>query len=225
MKTVVLVSAKLQSGKNQLVSYMEEFLHEELVISTGTASYAGPLKARAWEDFQPLFDLLETKHAELLAAGAPAKDIAWMVAKENNMYEDKTELTRVLLQMYGTEIFRRRVSSNYWVDLCVQTVAASPAEFVFISDVRFPNEVEAFYTWAESDPDNRKVVTIRVERPDHLRKASQATSDGSHEHPSETGLDDYPIWDYVVDNSGTLEDLRGGAQAICRAILNENNEK
>ena len=216
MKTIVVLSAKLQSGKNQLCRYMMEYLESKghSVLST---SFAAPLKAGAWEDFQPLFAFLVEQHDLLLKLGTPPETIAWMVTKEENMYEDKTALTRVLLQMYGTEIFRRRVSDNYWVDMCFQSIVGSSKEFFFITDTRYANELERAYDWADAAdaPGDRRVVAIRVERPSVQREAS------SNQHSSETGLDNFSPWDFVVDNRGTLEDLKHSAEAICDAIMLE----
>ena len=214
MKTVILLSAKLQSGKNQLCQYMMEYL-ESKGHSPISTSFAAPLKAGAWEDFQPLFSFLEEQHDFLLKLGTPPEAIAWMVTKEENMYEDKTALSRVILQMYGTEIFRRRVSPTHWVDLCFQNIVGSSKEFFFITDARYPNEMERAYKWLDDadGPGERKVAALRVERP------SVARNDLHDQHSSETGLDDFACWDYVVDNIGTLDDLRQSAATICDEIL------
>lgn len=57
-----------------------------------------------------------------------------------------------------------------------------------ITDMRFPNEMEAV--------ELREGVTIKVVRP--------GTAVGTH--PSETALDD-AYFDHVISNDGTIEDL------------------
>ncbi len=217
MKTVILLSAKLQSGKNQLCQYMMEYLESKGQAPVST-SFAAPLKEGAWEDFQPLFAFLTEQHEFLIKLGVVPEAISWMLSKEENMYEDKTALTRVLLQTYGTEIFRRRVSSTHWVDLCFRNILGASQDIFFITDARYSNEVERAYQWAEhaDSPGERKVVAIRVERPSVTRDGLQ------DQHSSETGLDEFACWDFVVDNVGTLDDLKGSAIAICDAILLEN---
>ena len=61
-----------------------------------------------------------------------------------------------------------------------------------ITDCRFPNELEAVKT--------HKGITIKVIR-------DSGNTIGTT-HASETALDDYTKWDYVVDNNGSFEDLK-----------------
>lgn len=60
-----------------------------------------------------------------------------------------------------------------------------------ITDVRFPNEVEAIK--------DRSGIMIRINRPE--------TDSNAGTHLSETALDDYQDWDIVINNNGTIEDL------------------
>jgi hypothetical protein len=64
-----------------------------------------------------------------------------------------------------------------------------------ITDTRFPNEAQAIK--------NRKGILIRIERP---RPFDHPTELGTG-HPSETALDDYHKFDYILMNDGTIEDL------------------
>ena len=214
-KTVILISAKLQSGKNQLASYIKEELASKS-FAVSSESYAKALKAQCTEDFGRLWGFLEGKRQELLALGTvPPELISWMSVKPENLQEDKTDLTRLMLQIYGTEIFRNRVDGDYWVKKCVDSVNLSKSDFVMITDVRYPNEVEAFLDWAKDRSGMRRVVLVRVERPGYVRDEN----DPAHKHPSESALDEFPCWDYVVDNVGTLEDLRSSAQAIVSELV------
>lgn len=63
-----------------------------------------------------------------------------------------------------------------------------------ISDTRFINEVAAIK--------ERGGVVVRVNRP-----ADVDENPAESKHASETALDDYTDWDYVIENDGTLEDL------------------
>ena len=58
-----------------------------------------------------------------------------------------------------------------------------------ITDVRFPNEVKAIK--------DKSGIIIRVNRGDG----------NTGDHPSETALDNYQDWNYVIDNNGSIEDL------------------
>lgn len=64
-----------------------------------------------------------------------------------------------------------------------------------ISDVRYKNEAE----WVKSVGG----IVVRLDRE----------GSGAGPHASETELDTYQGWDHVIDNNGSLEDLR---HAVCR---------
>jgi hypothetical protein len=95
---------------------------------------------------------------------------------------------RLVLQLLGTEGGRDVIHPNIWVNATLGNLKED--DQVIITDVRFPNEVEGIK--------NRKGIVIRVVRPS---KVSTST------HPSETSLNDYKNWDYVIVNDGTLEEL------------------
>jgi hypothetical protein len=81
---------------------------------------------------------------------------------------------RRLLQEIGTELFRTFVHPDTWVNATM--AKTKELDFCFISDVRFPNEVEAV--------ENVGGVVIRVECID---------KESVDEHASETALDN---WDF-----------------------------
>jgi len=95
-------------------------------------------------------------------------------------------------QLLGTEAIRNGINSDAWVIALFADYAQDKNWAV--TDVRFPNEVKAIQ--------NRGGVVIRVERDCH----DDAGRDEQHE--SETALDNFTGWDYVVKNNGTLDDLK-----------------
>ena len=66
-----------------------------------------------------------------------------------------------------------------------------------ISDTRFPNEIESIK--------KHDGLTIRINRDSVLRTGKVFDTDN---HESETALDDYQGFDYVIDNNGTIEELK-----------------
>jgi hypothetical protein len=106
---------------------------------------------------------------------------------------------REFLQKLGTEAMRDGLHTNVWVNALFADyktiihreetkVWETPISNWIITDMRFPNEMEAV--------ELREGVTIKVVRP--------GTSVGTH--PSETALDD-AHFDHVISNDGTIEDL------------------
>ena len=121
---------------------------------------------------------------------------------------------RLFLQRLGTEAMREGLHTNVWVNalfadyknkwenLNPQRIAAGelPEEEMpnwIITDMRFPNEFAAVK--------ERGGLCIRVEREKRWLGA-KVEPDPTNLHPSETALDSHKF-DYVINNSGTIEDL------------------
>lgn len=66
--------------------------------------------------------------------------------KSKYIYNRKTgPMTgREVLQYWGSEIFRK-AHPQVWADKCIRTIRESEADFAFITDCRFPNEVEVVH--------------------------------------------------------------------------------
>jgi len=115
---------------------------------------------------------------------------------------------RELLQKLGTDAMRDNLHENVWVNALFadyKGIVTEPAKFGgtaigeypnwVITDMRFPNEMDAVY--------KREGFTIRVVRDYALRGGPE---DPKNQHPSETALDD-SHFDYEIINDGTIEDL------------------
>ena len=99
---------------------------------------------------------------------------------------------RLLLQLIGTDLFRKQLHPNTWVNASFTNYLNNAWIF---TDVRFPNELEAIK--------KRKGITIRVNRG--LVERTGKMIQGP-EHISETALD-AAKFDYVIENNGTIEEL------------------
>ena len=107
--------------------------------------------------------------------------------------EDLIKLTpRLLLQLVGTDLFRNQLHPNTWV---TATFANYQNNNWIITDMRFPNELEAIK--------KRNGITIRINRGPIERTGKMIQEP---EHISENSLDNAKF-DYVIENSGTIEDL------------------
>lgn len=104
---------------------------------------------------------------------------------------------REILQKIG-ESFRKEISPNIWVNSLFSRYDSlnyreRSGDIIkpnlIITDVRMPNEAQAIK--------DRGGILIKVDRETGYKD----------NHISETALDDYDGWDYVIDNNGTLEEL------------------
>jgi hypothetical protein len=104
---------------------------------------------------------------------------------------------RELLQKLGTEAIRDGLHPNAWVNALMceykrpKMSEYNPSNWI-ITDVRFPNELEAV--------EDVKGLTFKVVRPVEKSKTSVRL------HPSETSLDKAEF-DYEIINDGSIEDL------------------
>jgi hypothetical protein len=123
---------------------------------------------------------------------------------------------REFLQILGTEAMREGLHTNVWVNALFADY--TPTHYLIgafdtkltdgdpvypnwiITDMRFPNEMEAVVA--------KGGITIRVVRPE--------TTVGTH--PSETVLDEH-IMHYEIINDGTIEDL---IERVREILIKEN---
>ena len=126
-----------------------------------------------------------------------------------NLHEGKVvnlvKLTpRKLLQLLGTEAGRQIIHPNIWVNALFADFENNKSDWLsatnskwIITDVRFPNEAQAIK--------DRGGILIRINRPQYLDNGLVIRKD---EHLSETALDDYDGFDYVIENdSDSVRDL------------------
>ena len=71
-----------------------------------------------------------------------------------------------------------------------------------ITDTRFPNEIKAVK--------NKDGICIRIFR-------TNSELQNKPEHESETALDSYNDWDYIIDNNGSIDELINSVRRILQA--------
>ena len=107
---------------------------------------------------------------------------------------DLIKLTpRRLMQLLGTEAGREIIHPDIWVNSTMVDYEFEESKWL-IPDVRFPNEAKAIK--------NKEGILIRVNRNKTLNKVNNISK-----HESETALDYYEEWDYIIDNEGSIEEL------------------
>lgn len=128
----------------------------------------------------------------------------------------KDEKGRTLLQQLGTNKVRAKYP-DYWAETIAKFLAAIPNDFdcAFIPDARFPNEIEVVKQY------NPQAFSIRIERYDKEGKnyVNPLFTSEQLNHPSETSLDDYKDFDYIVENyNENLTELEESANTILTDI-------
>jgi hypothetical protein len=125
---------------------------------------------------------------------------------DNISHKNQTPMSaREFMQFFGTNIMRR-IYDNIWTNNTIKRIKAENTELAIISDVRFPNEVEAIT--------NEGGVVIKLTRNPFKDK-----------HASETSLDnnsfDQSNFTHVIKNGGksSLETLLNKVQTLYKQEL------
>jgi hypothetical protein len=126
-----------------------------------------------------------------------------------------------LMQMLGTEWGRRTISPTVWVDILKKRVDDILSEakwprhrLIVIDDARFTNEIDCL-----KRPD-LKIIKLRLEAPEHVRKCRAAKWRPDTTHPSEIGLDDYKEFDKIIftDTNNEVETAAAAWRIVTEAV-------
>ena len=196
---VFLLSGKIGSGKSTVASIMETELKKRN-YNVIQDSFAAPLKNMCKAAFSPL-----TEQINSVVRGMD--HLKEFITEDINWFDPKNIITRSILQAVGTEIVRK-INENYWVDSLVDRIRKNhffnnTKNNVFvIHDLRFNNELfldeklQRVLMFEEI-----KVFKVRIED-----NKSRATIEDNH--VSENELNDFTFWDEVINNDGTIENLK-----------------
>lgn len=208
MKTMFLVSAQLQSGKDQF----GEALRKE-VLGVGLA-FAQPVKEVA---------IAMLGMPARVAYGGEVERRAWKryckdKASCPNATHDACTDAREWLQWIGTELGRVQIDPDVWAHRLLERAPGFAGDVV-VTDARFKNELDTpgsvtpglGYGNTHLERPFR-LVKIRLKRPGH---------ENDIEHASEKEQTEIPdsAFDEVVVNDGTLQDLESKAKVIARKYL------
>ncbi|HSA07156.1 MAG TPA: hypothetical protein P5556_08230 [Candidatus Gastranaerophilales bacterium] len=119
-----------------------------------------------------------------------------------NEIERNKPLYRADLIVFGNK--RRAEDNDYWIKKALKC-----DNNIIISDVRLQHEISAFEEY--------HAVKIRVEanREEREKRGKLVKEDD----PTETDLDNYDNWDYIIENNGSIQELEEKAARIGKEIL------
>ncbi len=193
---VVAIHGRAYSGKDTLAKMLAYELPLEHGLVPHLVRFADPIK----EACKILWGFTDEQLSDPMAKATP---------DPRYLGEDGRYVTpRLAMQLLGTE-YARSLCKNVWglrLKERLRAIGWSKA-ITFIPDLRFPNEHSALYRSIEED--GWKVVFVHIIRPD------QAPLEGGHS--SEAGLTHEPFH-FIVENNGSLEDLRVLAKGMAKQI-------
>ena len=193
---IIGINGKIGSGKDtvgKIIQYLQCHNTGEITIQDVMSNP----EHEWWLEEQSKFEIKKfagkLKQIGSILSGIVADQFEDQEFKKLYMGVDWDMTYREFLQKLGTEAMREGLHTNVWVNALFADYKPpkmsqyNPSNWI-ITDMRFPNELEAV--------EERKGITIRVVRP--------GTTTGTH--PSEIALDGHTMH-YEIINDGTIEDL------------------
>lgn len=131
-----------------------------------------------------------------LSFGSYIKEYAKKISDWDGSEDTKP---RELLQELGTDVIRNKIDEHFFIKRLCDDIRVYSYYFdiAIITDARFPDEIDTVRDMFDD------VVVIKVIRPNF----DSPLSSKQQAHRTETALDDYNNYDYVIMNDGSLEDL------------------
>lgn len=135
------------------------------------------------------------KKSITISFGYYIKDYAKRISDWDGSEETKP---RELLQQLGIELVRNKIDKRLFIDRILQDIEIFSYfyDIIIISDVRLLDEITIL---KEIYPDS---VSIRVIRNNYKNNLTEEQKN----HLTETDLDEFNDFDYVVENDKNLED-------------------
>lgn len=122
--------------------------------------------------------------------------------------EDKTK-PRDFMQLLGTDIIRKKINNNFFIDrLCEDILIYSYfADAIIITGARFPDEINI----PRKTFKNVHVIEVTRNKENDLTEKEK-------KHVTETSLDNFKDYDYIIENNGSLEELKTKTNKIMEEL-------
>jgi hypothetical protein len=210
MTRFITIGGKMQTGKTTSANIIKNILINNNILLENKIhliNFADPLKDACSIIFgvdRKLFDTIDGKNSltEIIWPTRKYANYQWMPFTEE--WHKKTPsapkagermTVRELLQFVGTNLLREQLDPDVWIK-SVYCKQYKGDDLVIVADCRFPNE---------ADFGKGHGLLIKIERQTGLEADT---------HKSEVLMDDYRGFDYIIENNGTLEELRDKVRVV-----------
>jgi len=202
MAFFIIVSGKARHGKDTFASFLKDEFESTGENNLPLLALASVIKNCLREDFDMNDEQLYGKLKEVPDTRYPKFQHYAVDILTPGMPAIKYWTPRELMQEYGE--FFRHIQPTFWVNKLLKYCTDNNIIYAIVTDARFPNEIDTIKR-------EHKVIHIRIIR-------SEADLITNPYHNSETALDNYQDVDYIIENDGTLDDLRNKAIKIKEEI-------
>jgi hypothetical protein len=187
------IVGRARSGKDTFSRMLAEEIFDIVKIRFVLISYANELKLRLQSDFDLSYDQLW---------GDKKEDLDYRYKKKGSI--DSFWTPREIMQFVGTECYRA-IDNNFWVKQLFRVIDENEYRHVIITDIRYPDEADPIVER------NGYIIKINTSRCTEVIHGSN--------HSSEISMDDYNNVDFIVENDGSLLDLRNKAKQVVDFLI------
>jgi dephospho-CoA kinase len=115
---------------------------------------------------------------------------------------------RDFLQQVGVELIKNKINSNMLIDRVIDDIKVYSYFFdvIVISDARFVDEISVIKN------DFSDVVVI------HINGMENSLTNEQRNHSTETGLDNYNDYDFIINNYGSKDELNNKIMEVLKCI-------
>lgn len=201
---IYLLSGKSQNGKDTIYElFKDEVNWKKVAFANKLKSVVADLYNLSFEQVHGSErDIEDTRYPNLIdpkyinSNGTDGREVI-----PNPSYK-KFLTPRRILQIFGQQ--QRSLFPEIWASYVfnveIQNLLTQGYDKFVVTDVRFKNEILIAEDYVRKTP-NVELIKVRINRPGVI--AGSAADD-----ISEIDLDDYSDWDIVINNSGSIEDLK-----------------
>jgi hypothetical protein len=228
MNLLVGITGLARSGKDTSAKILVEELYKQTNRLFILMAYAHELKLKIQKDFDLSYEQLWGNEKEIedrryrrlpRYRGGNEKEIEDRRYRRLPRYRggirsDKDALPglywtpREIMQNYGQ--FYRTIDYDFWVKHLFKVIEQNNYKSIIITDVRYQNE-------AQSIVDSEGYI-IRIIRDNKTEIHNQ-------QHTSEVSMSDYDKIDFIIQNNGTLDELRLNVVDVVKQIVDAENSK
>lgn len=202
IRTVIGFGYEARSGKDTVTDHLLKLYAGSRIIKT---SFARALRFEIHQEVQHIAAVYSCPIREAMQELCWRKNVRYdPFAKPEGI--DIYGKQRELLQYWG--MWKREISSTYWVDKVAEEINIANPDIVLISDLRFFSEGD----WIKSIGGQ----TVNIHRP-----SKETLSEKAAEHISEHQLAHY-AFDHKIINDGSLKQLHERAENLALNILQGN---
>lgn len=135
------------------------------------------------------------------------------ICTHDELYVQKTDFSRMIMQKIGTEIFRNQINPNYWISGVDRKIKEIYCDYgrlatIIIHDVRFKNEAAYIQ--------NTKGILLRVTR--------NTINTVNADHDSETEQNLIATEDYIIENDNDLLQLEKNVDEFIEIVVKNKSK-